>query len=88
MYQLFINPTKIYTSYSRMLISEISEKHKKLSNFHLQWFLLKYIKILCILQGIFKILLCGLSFFLCHVFNPGGTTSDAAKAYLSNHKLF
>jgi len=34
---LVFNPTKIYTSYSLKL----SERPKRLSNFHLHWFLLK-----------------------------------------------
>jgi len=43
---LVSNPTKIHTSYSLKL----SERPKRLGNFHLHWFLLKQIKILCFWQ--------------------------------------
>jgi len=43
---LVSNPTKKLTNYPLKL----SERPKRLSNFHLQWFLLNEIKILCFLQ--------------------------------------
>jgi len=59
------NPTKIHTSYPL----KQSERPKRLSNFHLQWFLLKQIKILCILQKCFKLVFCTL--LVGQVSSPG-----------------
>jgi len=79
---LVSHPTKIHTSY----LLKLSERPKRLSNFHLQWFLLIEIKILCFLQICFKLVFCTL--LVGQVSSPGGianTTFGEINMYLSNY---